>query len=130
MSPSYQLTLLTSQSLSIILWIWDDQAVVCNVKDKGLVVLSSCSHAGAINVLKHAQRLTGIDKVHAFVGGFHLTGGLFEDIIPRTITELVTIDPDIILPGHCTGWRATHELARQLPDAYVQTSVGKRLHFG
>jgi 7,8-dihydropterin-6-yl-methyl-4-(beta-D-ribofuranosyl)aminobenzene 5'-phosphate synthase len=111
-------------------WVWDDQAVVCNVKDKGLVVLSSCSHAGAINVLKHAQRLTGIDKVHAFVGGFHLTGGLFEPIIPRTINELVTIGPDIIVPGHCTGWKATHELARQLPDAYVQTSVGTRLHFG
>jgi len=111
-------------------WIWDDQAVVCNVKDKGLVVLSACSHAGAINVLKHAQRLTGIDKVHAFVGGFHLTGGLFEAIIPRTITELVTIDLDIIVPGHCTGWRATHELVRQLPDAYVQTSVGTRLHLG
>ena len=111
-------------------WIWDEQAVVCNVKDKGLVVLSACSHAGAINVLKHAQRLTGIDKVHAFVGGFHLTGGLFEAIIPRTITELVTIDLDIIVPGHYTGWRATHELVRQLPDAYVQTSVGTRLHFG
>ena len=111
-------------------WVWDDQAVVCNVKDKGLVVLSSCSHAGAINVLKHAQHLTGINKVHAFVGGFHLTGGLFEPIIPRTIAELVTIDPDIIVPGHCTGWRATHELSRQLPDAYVQTSVGTRLHFG
>ena len=111
-------------------WVWDDQAVVCYVKDKGLVVLSSCSHAGAINVLKHAQRLTGIDKVHAFVGGFHLTGGLFEPIIPRTINELVTIGPDIIVPGHCTGWKATHELARQLPDAYMQTSVGTKLHFG
>ncbi len=111
-------------------WIWDDQAVVCNVKDKGLVVLSACSHAGAINVLKHAQHLTGIDKVHAFVGGFHLTGGLFESIIPRTIAELITIGPDIVVPGHCTGWRATHELARQLPGAYVQTSVGTKLHFG
>src|SRR5258708_2113685 len=57
-------------------WIWDDQAVVCHVKDKGLIVLSSCSHAGAINVLRHAQRLTSIDKIHAFVGGLHLTGGL------------------------------------------------------
>jgi 7,8-dihydropterin-6-yl-methyl-4-(beta-D-ribofuranosyl)aminobenzene 5'-phosphate synthase len=112
------------------IWVWDDQAVLCHVKDKGLVVLSSCSHAGAINVLKHAQRLTGIDKVHAFVGGFHLTGGLFEPIIPRTLAELVAIGPDIIVPGHCTGWRATHELARQLPEAYIQTSVGTRLHFG
>jgi len=108
----------------------DVTILVDNFLDILLLVLSACSHAGAINVLKHAQHLTGIDKVHAFVGGFHLTGGLFEDIIPRTITELVTIDPDIIVPGHCTGWRATHELARQLPAAYVQTSVGTRLHFG
>ncbi len=111
-------------------WMWDDQAVVCHVKDKGLVVLSSCSHAGAINVLRHAQRLTGIDKVYVFVGGLHLTGGLFESIIPRTIAELAAIGPAIVVPGHCTGWKATHELARQLPQAYLQTSVGTRLHFG
>ncbi len=110
-------------------WIWDDQAVVCHVRGKGLVVLSGCSHAGVINVLRHAQRLTGVDKVHAFVGGLHLTGGLLEAIIPRTIAELARISPDIIVPGHCTGWQATHELARQLPAAYVQTSVGTRLHF-
>ncbi len=59
-----------------------------------------------------------------------LTGGLFEPIIPRTIVELVAIGPSIIVSGHCTGWKATHELARQLPGAYVQTSVGTRLHFG
>ena len=111
-------------------WIWDDQAVVCHVKDKGLVVLSGCSHAGAINVLRHAQRLTGIDKVYAFVGGLHLSGGLFEPIIPPTIAELAAIGPAIIVPGHCTGWKATHEIARQLPQAYVHTSVGTRLHFG
>jgi 7,8-dihydropterin-6-yl-methyl-4-(beta-D-ribofuranosyl)aminobenzene 5'-phosphate synthase len=111
-------------------WIWDDQAVVCHVKDKGLVVLSSCSHAGVINVLRHTQRLTGIDKVYAFVGGLHLSGGLFEAIIPQTITELTNIGPTIIVPGHCTGWKATHEVARKLPEAYIQTNVGTRLHFG
>jgi 7,8-dihydropterin-6-yl-methyl-4-(beta-D-ribofuranosyl)aminobenzene 5'-phosphate synthase len=110
-------------------WIWDDQALVCQVKEKGLVVLSSCSHAGVINVLRHAQRLTGIDKIYAFVGGLHLTGGLFEAIIRRTIAELASIGPAIIVPGHCTGWKATHELARVLPGAYVQTNVGTRLHF-
>ena len=110
-------------------WIWDDQAVVCNLKEKGLVILSSCSHAGAINVIRHAQRITGIEHIHAFVGGLHLTGGLFERIIPQTVEALTQIAPDIIVPGHCTGWKATHELARQLPEAYIQTSVGTRLHF-
>jgi len=110
-------------------WIWDDQAVVSILKDKGLVILSSCSHAGAINVIRHAQRMTGVEHIHAFVGGLHLTGGLFEHIIPQTVEELARIKPDIIVPGHCTGWRATHELARRLPNAYVQTSVGTRMHF-
>ncbi len=110
-------------------WVWDDQAVVCHVKDRGLVVLSSCSHAGAINVLHHAQRLTGVDAIHAFVGGAHLTGAIMEPLIPRTIDELVVIGPAIIVPGHCTGWKATHELARRLPAAYIQSSVGTRLHF-
>ncbi len=110
-------------------WIWDDQAVVCYLKDKGLVILSSCSHAGAINVIRHAQRMTGIEHIHAFVGGLHLTGGLFENIIGRTVEEISKIGPDIIVPGHCTGWRATHELAHRLPNAYVQSSVGTRMHF-
>ncbi len=110
-------------------WIWDDQAVVCHLKDKGLVVLSSCSHAGVINVIRHAQRMTGIEHIHAFVGGLHLTGGLFENIIGRTVDELAMIKPDLIVPGHCTGWKATHEVAKRLPEAYVQSSVGTRMHF-
>ena len=110
-------------------WIWDDQAVVVNLEGKGLVVLSGCSHSGAINVLRQAQRLTGEDRVHAFVGGMHLTGGIFEHLIPRTLDELATITPRWLVPCHCTGWRATHEIARRLPEAYVQTSVGTRLRF-
>jgi len=110
-------------------WIWDDQSVIVHVRDQGLVVLSSCSHSGAINVVRNAQRVTGVNEIHAFVGGLHLTGGLFEPIIPRTIAELSAIGPDWVVPGHCTGWRATHELARAMPDAYVQTSVGTTLHF-
>jgi 7,8-dihydropterin-6-yl-methyl-4-(beta-D-ribofuranosyl)aminobenzene 5'-phosphate synthase len=110
-------------------WIWDDQAVVVNVKGKGLVVLSSCSHSGAINILRHARRLTGIEKVHAFVGGMHLTGGIFEKIIPSTIDELEAIGPDVIVPGHCTGWKATQLLATRFPQAYLQSNLGTRLHF-
>ncbi len=110
-------------------WIWDDQSVIVHVRGKGLVVLSGCSHAGAVNVVRNAQRVTGQAKLHAFVGGLHLTGGLFEPIIPATIAELSAIAPDWVVPGHCTGWRATHELARALPDAYIQTSVGTTLHF-
>jgi 7,8-dihydropterin-6-yl-methyl-4-(beta-D-ribofuranosyl)aminobenzene 5'-phosphate synthase len=110
-------------------WIWDDQAVVVHVRGKGLVVLSSCSHAGAINILRHAQRLTGIAKIHAFVGGMHLTGGLFESILPRTVAELVDIAPDVVVPGHCSGWKAQHLVAASLPEAFLPSNVGTRLHF-
>jgi 7,8-dihydropterin-6-yl-methyl-4-(beta-D-ribofuranosyl)aminobenzene 5'-phosphate synthase len=109
--------------------IADDQAVVVNVRDKGLVVMSSCSHAGAINVLQHARRLTGVDQVHAFVGGMHLTGGLFAPIIPRTIQDLVAIAPDYVVPGHCTGWQAQNAVVSALPKAYLQSNVGTTFHF-
>ena len=111
-------------------WVWDDQSVIVDVRGLGLVVLSSCSHSGAVNVLRNAVQATTQPKVHAFVGGLHLSGPLFEPIIPDTIGALAAIAPDLIVPGHCTGWRATHELARAMPAAYVQSGVGTTLHFG
>lgn len=110
-------------------WIWDDQAVVTNVRGKGLVVLSGCSHSGVINVLRHAQQMTGVAHLHGFVGGLHLTGGLFEPILPATIGDLVEIAPDVIVPGHCTGWKATHAVARALPHAYMASNVGTTFRF-
>lgn len=110
-------------------WVWDDQGLVFNVRDKGLVVLSGCSHAGVINVLRNARRLTGVEAIFGFAGGLHLTGGLFESIIPATMAELEALRPAVIVPGHCSGWRATNEIVRRLPDAYVQSSVGTRLRF-
>jgi 7,8-dihydropterin-6-yl-methyl-4-(beta-D-ribofuranosyl)aminobenzene 5'-phosphate synthase len=120
----------TSEGWEPDTWIWDDQAVVLNVRDRGLVVLSSCSHSGVINVLRHAQRVTGIENVHAFIGGLHLTGGLFERIIPETVEELAGIDPDVIVPGHCTGWNAAHTVAAALPAAFAPSNVGTTFTFG
>ena len=110
-------------------WIWDDQNVILHVRDHGLVVVSSCSHSGAVNVLQNARRLTGVQEIAAFVGGFHLTGGLFEPIIPRTVEAIAGLKIGRVVPAHCTGWRATHELARALPQAFVQPSVGTVFRF-
>jgi len=104
--------------------IWDDQNLIVNVEGKGLVIVSGCSHAGAVNVLRNAQRLTGIERVAGFIGGLHLTGGIFEAIIAPTVDAFVTAGIDCLLPAHCTGWKAVHQLARALPDAFVQPAVG------
>ncbi|MGE0680407.1 MAG: MBL fold metallo-hydrolase [Candidatus Binatia bacterium] len=107
-------------------YIHDDQAIVVNVKDKGLVVLTGCGHAGAINTIRQAQELTGVQKVHAVIGGFHLSGMLFEPIIAPTVAALKELNPALIVPAHCTGWKAVHTIARELPQAFVQNSVGTR----
>lgn len=110
-------------------WVWDDQAIAIHVRGKGLVVLSSCSHSGVINVLHHVRRVTGIDHIHGFIGGLHLTGGLFEPIIPNTIDSLVALSPDLAVPGHCTGSRAQHQVARALPEAFTSSNVGTTYTF-
>lgn len=70
-----------------------------------------------------------VDHVHAFVGGMHLTGGLFERIIPQTIQDLAALAPDYVVPGHCTGWRAQNAIVDTLPGAFLQSNVGSTFHF-
>ena len=105
-------------------WVYDDQAVVVHVRNKGLVVLTGCGHAGVVNILLHVRAQTGVEQIYAVIGGFHLSGALFEPIIPQTIAELQRIAPSVIVPAHCTGWRATHAMARAMPEAFIQKSVG------
>jgi 7,8-dihydropterin-6-yl-methyl-4-(beta-D-ribofuranosyl)aminobenzene 5'-phosphate synthase len=108
--------------------ISDDQALVLNLKEKGLVVISGCSHSGIINTILHAQKLTGLTKVHALLGGFHLTGPAFEPIIEKTIKELKNMAPEVIVPMHCTGWKAIQRLSQEFPSAFVLNSVGSRIN--
>jgi len=104
--------------------ILDDQALIVNVAGKGLVVLTGCGHAGIVNICRYARRLTGIDRLHLVMGGFHLNGPIFEPIITDTCEALSELAPDILVPTHCTGWKAIHALAARLPDAFIQNSVG------
>jgi 7,8-dihydropterin-6-yl-methyl-4-(beta-D-ribofuranosyl)aminobenzene 5'-phosphate synthase len=107
----------------------DDQNLIVNVKDKGLVIVSGCSHSGAVNVLKNAQRLTGEQRIAGFIGGLHLSGAAFEPIIQPTIDALTAVGVGRIVPAHCTGWKAVHAIARAMPDAFVQPAVGTKLRF-
>jgi 7,8-dihydropterin-6-yl-methyl-4-(beta-D-ribofuranosyl)aminobenzene 5'-phosphate synthase len=104
--------------------ILDDRAVVFNVKGKGLVIISGCAHAGIINTITYAQRITGVPRVYAVIGGFHLAGKENEHRIEQTIKELEQVNPKLIVPSHCTGWKAVCAIARVLPRAFVWNSVG------
>jgi 7,8-dihydropterin-6-yl-methyl-4-(beta-D-ribofuranosyl)aminobenzene 5'-phosphate synthase len=104
--------------------ILDDQAVVVSLQDRGLVVLTGCGHAGIVNVVRYARKLTGVTRVCAVIGGFHLSGRSFEPIIEPTAEAFEELAPDLLVPAHCTGWKAVHSLARRFPDSFVQCAVG------
>jgi 7,8-dihydropterin-6-yl-methyl-4-(beta-D-ribofuranosyl)aminobenzene 5'-phosphate synthase len=104
--------------------ILDDQAVVAQVRDKGLVVLTGCGHSGIVNIVRYARKITGMEKVHAIIGGFHLNGPAFEPMIPQTVAALAAFEPDVLVPTHCTGFEAIHALADRMPAAFYQGSVG------
>jgi 7,8-dihydropterin-6-yl-methyl-4-(beta-D-ribofuranosyl)aminobenzene 5'-phosphate synthase len=107
----------------------DDQAVVVNIKQKGLVIVTGCGHAGIINTINYVKKVTKINKVFAVLGGFHLTGGIYEESIEPTIKELKKTDPKYIIPCHCTGWKATNRIIDVMPERFVQTSVGTSFNF-
>jgi 7,8-dihydropterin-6-yl-methyl-4-(beta-D-ribofuranosyl)aminobenzene 5'-phosphate synthase len=97
---------------------------VINVRGQGLVIVTGCGHAGGVNIIRQAMRLTGVSRLLAVIGGFHLSGPAFEPVIEPTVAALTALGPALIAPAHCTGWRAQHTLAAALPDAWVQSSVG------
>jgi 7,8-dihydropterin-6-yl-methyl-4-(beta-D-ribofuranosyl)aminobenzene 5'-phosphate synthase len=105
-------------------WIWDDRALVINVRGKGLVVVSGCAHAGIINTVLCAQQITRISDIHAIIGGFHLAGKEYEMRISQSVDKLKLMKPKLVAPSHCTGWRGTHAIAQALPHAFVWNSVG------
>jgi 7,8-dihydropterin-6-yl-methyl-4-(beta-D-ribofuranosyl)aminobenzene 5'-phosphate synthase len=100
-----------------------------NIKDKGLAVITGCGHSGIINTLKYAKELTGEDRIYAVMGGIHLTGGIFEAIIPRTIDELEELKPKFMIPCHCSGLKAINEIVRAMPNVFIQNSVGTKYIF-
>jgi len=107
----------------------DDQALIMNVRNKGLIILTGCGHAGIINTIKFAKKVTGIEKIYCVIGGFHLSGQDYEDLIPLTMAELTRVDPQYIVPCHCTGWKATNKIIDTMPEKFIQSSVGSTFYF-
>ncbi len=109
--------------------IEDDTAIVMNLKGKGLVVLSGCAHSGVVNTVRYAKAVTGVEKVHVVMGGFHLSGPFFEPIVGRTTEELRTLAPDYIIPTHCTGRKAIMYMENAMPGQFILNMSGTKLTF-
>lgn len=102
----------------------DDQSLVFHVKNKGLVVVLGCGHSGVINTLNYAMELTGCNDIYLVIGGFHLTGKIFEKFADQTIDVLIGMKPKMVVPAHCTGFNSTRRIAERMPDSFVMNSVG------
>jgi len=106
----------------------EDQAVVINLPEKGLIVLSGCAHSGIVNTIDYARQFTGVERVHAIIGGFHLAR-TNEDEIEKTVAYIKNLQPTYVIPSHCSGFQATSQLARKMPDAFIEGVVGATYRF-
>ena len=109
--------------------IIEDTAIVANLKGKGLVVLSGCAHSGIINTTNYAKEVTGIDNVHAVMGGFHLTGPDMAPAVEPTIKGLKDFDPEYIIPTHCTGRETIMKIEAEMPEKFILNMSGTKLTF-
>ena len=105
-----------------------EHATCFNIRGKGLVVISSCGHVGIVNSVRQAQEVSGVQKVHAIVGGFHL-GPAPEDYLKQVVAEIKTLEPDVLIPMHCSGLNFLLEARAQMPTSVINTSTGSRLTF-
>ncbi|MCX6674529.1 MAG: MBL fold metallo-hydrolase [Methanothrix sp.] len=101
----------------------DDQALAVNMPGKGLVVITGCAHSGIINTIRHAQKITGVEKLYALIGGFHLMEA-DDKRIEATAEALRKLDPAIVRPGHCTGQKAVYRLQESLGERCRPLAVG------
>lgn len=108
--------------------IMDERFLAVDVEDKGVIVFTACSHAGVVNVLTHAREMFAPTPIFGVMGGFHLSGKKCEAIIPETVADLKQFNLSLIVPGHCTGWRATHALLNTFGEEVVVPSAVGRFH--
>jgi 7,8-dihydropterin-6-yl-methyl-4-(beta-D-ribofuranosyl)aminobenzene 5'-phosphate synthase len=106
----------------------EELAVFSVLENKGLVIISGCAHAGIVNTVRYIKQLTGIKKVHAIIGGFHLINAP-TDFIKRTIYDIKEVEPDYIIPMHCTGFEAIVSFAHTMPDKFILNTAGTTYTF-
>jgi 7,8-dihydropterin-6-yl-methyl-4-(beta-D-ribofuranosyl)aminobenzene 5'-phosphate synthase len=106
-----------------------EHATCFNLKDRGLIVISSCGHVGIVNSARQAMEVSGVNKVHALVGGFHL-GPAPADYLDKVVAEIKTLNPDVVIPMHCSGDNFTQAVHAQMPEKLILGTTGSRITFG
>ncbi len=106
----------------------DEHATCYVVQGRGLVVISSCGHAGLINTIRTAMAVSNVAKLHAVLGGFHL-GIAPQDYVEHTVAELKAMAPDVVIPMHCSGAKFIATMQREMPDRLVTSNTGSRFTF-
>ncbi|MBN2051432.1 MAG: MBL fold metallo-hydrolase [Spirochaetales bacterium] len=106
----------------------DDISVIAALEDKGLVILSGCSHAGIVNITKHSLELSGIKRVNTIIGGLHLVEAPMERI-QKTVNALHDLKVESVYAGHCTGFNAQAELRKKFADSFIPLQTGMRFEF-
>jgi len=106
-----------------------EHATCFNVKDRGLIVISSCGHVGIANSVRQAQEVSGVQKVHAIMGGFHL-GPAPNDYLHAVVAEIKKLEPDAVIPMHCSGNNFIQAVREQMPEKLVLATIGSRIMFG
>jgi len=107
---------------------WHEHATCFRLGDRGLVVVSSCGHAGIINTLKRAQEVSGVEKIYALVGGFHLAP-VPDDYLKKVMAELKTFDLEHIMPMHCSGQNFVDLAKKEMPEKLVLCGTGSSFTF-
>ena len=105
----------------------DDTSIIAHIKGKGIIVISGCAHSGIINTVRYAQKVSGVDTVFAVYGGFHLAGKNMEKVVEQTISALKEIDPEYIIPGHCTGRDAISSIEKIMPEKLIVNMSGTKI---
>jgi 7,8-dihydropterin-6-yl-methyl-4-(beta-D-ribofuranosyl)aminobenzene 5'-phosphate synthase len=108
---------------------WNEHATCFNLADRGLVVVSSCGHSGIVNTARQAMKVSGVDKIHAILGGFHLFPA-DDAYIQHTVEALKAMNPDVVIPLHCSGPGLVTALRNLMPAQLVTSTTGSEFTFG
>ena len=106
----------------------DDMSIIVNLKDKGLFIVTGCSHAGIVNILEHSIKITGTGSIYGVIGGLHLVKA-DDEVIAKTIDRLERLNPSVVIPGHCTGRKAQYRLWERFGQRYLSMHSGSVFEF-